>query len=216
MQTLRLVFFPKIWQKNNRKIPQPLFIRKQYKVSCFHKFSWQLAKGGPLDEMRSDEPQSQDAAHLPLSCPAPVDSRKSISVVFDCRLRSAQCAFWVVCFPSNQTNWDISWNFHLDKLFNIYLSLLVRLEGKHDSWGNRESQTLNPWFSLKYAPVFTPSSLNMPLYPSLLIVSDTGPFWLQGHRTSQSAHCAVQSRVSHSTNGCLSCQKIYMYIFDNR
>ena len=81
----------------------------------------------------------------------------------------------------------------LDKLFNIYLSLLVRLEGKHDSWGNREFQTLNPWFPLKYvcihqffpkyAPVSTPSSY--------CIISDTGPFWLQGHRTTQNTHCAV-------------------------
>ena len=31
----------------------------------------------------------------------------------------------------------------LDKLFNIYLSLLVRLEGKHDFEGNRDFQTLN-------------------------------------------------------------------------
>ena len=47
MQT-GLFFFPKICQKNNRKIPQPLFITKQYKDSCFHKFSWQLNKGRPL------------------------------------------------------------------------------------------------------------------------------------------------------------------------
>ena len=46
----------------------------------------------------------------------------------------------------------------------------------NDSWGNREFQTLDPWFPRKYAPVSTPSSLNMSLYPPLLlIVSDTGP-----------------------------------------
>ena len=33
-----------------------------------------------------------------------------------------------------------------DKLFNIYLSLLVRLEGKHDFEGNRDFQTLNLGF----------------------------------------------------------------------
>ena len=38
------------------------------------------------------------------------------------------------------------------------MSLLVRLEGKRDSWGNCEFQTLNPWFPLKCAPVSTPSS----------------------------------------------------------
>ena len=82
----------------------------------------------------------------------------------------------------------------LNKLFNIYLSLLVRLEGKHDSWGNREFQILVPWFPLKCGPVSTPSSLNMALYPPLLlIVSDTGPFWLQSHRTTQNAHCALPS-----------------------
>ena len=36
-------------------------------------------------------------------------------------------------------------------------------------------QTLDTWFPLKYAPVSTPSSLNVPLYsPLLLIVSNTG------------------------------------------
>ena len=36
----------------------------------------------------------------------------------------------------------------------------------------------------------------MPLYPPLLlIVSDTGPFWLQGHRTTQSAHCAMVVKI---------------------
>ena len=79
---------------------------------------------------------------------------------------TAQCAVWVVCFPSNQTSWDISQKLRLDKLFNIYLSILVRLERKHDSWGNCEFQTLDPWFPLKYGPVSTPSSLNMPLYES--------------------------------------------------
>ena len=113
----------------------------------------------------------------------------------------AQCALRVVRFPSNQTSWDMSWNLRLYKLFNIYLSLLVRLERKRDSWGNCEFQTLNPWFSLKYAPVSSPSSLNMPLYPPLLlIVSDTGPFWLQGHRTTQSAHCAMMGR--HTITMC--------------
>ena len=34
----------------------------------------------------------------------------------------------------------------LDKLFNIYLSLLVGLEGKHDFEGNRDFQTLNLGF----------------------------------------------------------------------
>ena len=34
----------------------------------------------------------------------------------------------------------------LDKLFNIYLSLLVQLEGKHDFQGNRDFQTLNLGF----------------------------------------------------------------------
>ena len=34
----------------------------------------------------------------------------------------------------------------LDKLFNIYLSRLVRLEGKHDFQGNRDFQTLNLGF----------------------------------------------------------------------
>ena len=77
--------------------------------------------------------------------------------------------------------------------YSTYLSLLVRLEGKHDSWGNREFQFLDLWFPPKYSPVSTPSSLNMPLYPPLLlIVSDTGLFWLQGHRTTQNSHCALQ------------------------
>ena len=32
----------------------------------------------------------------------------------------------------------------------------------------------------------------MPLYlPLLLFVSDKGPFWLQGHHTTQNAHCAL-------------------------
>ena len=34
----------------------------------------------------------------------------------------------------------------LDKLFKIYLSLLVRLEGKLDFQGNRDFQTLNLGF----------------------------------------------------------------------
>ena len=59
---------------------------------------------------------------------------------------SAQCAFCQVCFPSNRTSWDISQKLRLDKLFNIYLSLLVRLEGKHDFEGNRDFQTLNLGF----------------------------------------------------------------------
>ena len=56
---------------------------------------------------------------------------------------------------------------------------------------------------MNYGPVFTPSSINMPLYPPLLlIVSDTGPFWLHGHHTTQSAHCAVVVLVNHH-NHCL-------------
>ena len=40
----------------------------------------------------------------------------------------------------------MSQKLRLDELFNIYLSLLVRLEGKHDFEGNRDFQTLNLGF----------------------------------------------------------------------
>ena len=59
---------------------------------------------------------------------------------------TAQCALWVVCFPSNPTSWDISWNLCLDTSFNINLSQLVPLEGKLDFQGNRDFQTLNLGF----------------------------------------------------------------------
>ena len=77
--------------------------------------------------------------------------KKSISISIRApqkvpRLANAQCAFCQVCFPSNRTSWDISQKLRLDKLFNIYLSLLVRLEGKHDFEGNRDFQTLNLGF----------------------------------------------------------------------
>ena len=54
-------------------------------------------------------------------------------------------------------------------------------------------QSLDLWFPPKYAPVSTPSFLNMPLYPPLLfIVSDTGSQKIQEHRIEQSTHCAVR------------------------
>ena len=49
----------------------------------------------------------------------------------------------------------------------------------------------HPWYP-------TASSLNMPLYPSLLlIVVDTGSFWIQGHCTEQSTHCAMRRKVAN-------------------
>ena len=58
----------------------------------------------------------------------------------------AQCAVCAVCFPSNRTSWDIYYNLCVDISFNIYLSQLVRLEGKLDFQGNRNCQTLNLGF----------------------------------------------------------------------
>ena len=34
----------------------------------------------------------------------------------------------------------------------------------------------------------------------VLVVSDTGPFWLQGHRTTQTAHCAMRNTIAAEMN----------------
>ena len=48
-------------------------------------------------------------------------------------------------------------------------------------------------FPPKHASKSTPSSLNMPL---LFIVVDSGSFWIQGHRTEQSTHCALYTPIT--------------------
>ena len=81
-------------------------------------------------------------------------------------------------------------------LLNIYLSQLVRVRGKYTFLSFSDFQTLNPWFPLKHAPVSTPSFLNMPLCPPLLLmVWDTGSK-IQGHRTEQSTHCALDWHIN--------------------
>ena len=50
---------------------------------------------------------------------------------------------------AEQAETYVSKNSCLDLSFNIYLSQLVRLEGKHDFWGNRDFQTVNMRF-LRY------------------------------------------------------------------
>ena len=78
-----------------------------------------------------------------------------------------------VCFPSNWTSWVISQNLCFDITFNIYLSRLVRLEGKHGFRGNREVQTLNRQYPAWHSPVST----------SRVRVADLGLFWPQGFHT---------------------------------
>ena len=51
-----------------------------------------------------------------------------------------------VYLPTEQAETYLCVALRLDKLFNIYLSLLVWLEGKHDFEGNRDFQTLNLGF----------------------------------------------------------------------
>ena len=49
---------------------------------------------------------------------------------------------------------------------------------------------IHPFFP-KYAPVSTPSSY---------CIGCTGPSWLQGHRTTQTAHCAMRNTIAAEMN----------------
>ena len=80
-------------------------------------------------------------------------------------------------FPRNRTSSDLPWNLSFGILLNIYLSQLVRVCGKYIFSHFCDFQTLDPWFPLKYTPVSTPSSLNMPFtHPFLLL------YRIQGHK----------------------------------
>ena len=56
---------------------------------------------------------------------------------------TAQCAVFAVCFPTERA--ETYFKIYV-LIFNIYLTQLVRLEGKLDLQGNHEFQTLNLGF----------------------------------------------------------------------
>ena len=82
-----------------------------------------------------------------------VDHRKMTKVMH--MQYTAQCVHCTVSFPRDRTRWDMTSHFHIVISFNIFLSQLVRLRGKHFYECFRELQTLNLRFSLNYTPVAT-------------------------------------------------------------
>ena len=91
-------------------------------------------------------------------------------VCVQCICTTAQYAFCKVYFSAQPNKLRHILNF--DKYYPIEHIFVPACSSAFLSFS--DFQTLNPWFPPKYATVSTPSSVNMPLSPPLLlIVSDT-------------------------------------------
>ena len=93
---------------------------------------------------------------------------------------SAQCVLCTVWVPSNRTSWDISCVliYHLS-----YMSQVVRLEGKHGFWGNRDFETLKGLAPFTYTVKLIKSWVHWPSYltyfwPFGVILGPCGLFWI--------------------------------------
>ena len=77
-------------------------------------------------------------------------------------LHTAQCILCKVYFSAQPNKLRPILKFEFDIPLNMCLSQLVRVCGKYICSHFCDFETLDTWFPLKYVPVSSPSSLNMP------------------------------------------------------